>query len=950
MIKNLQLLVFFFVVSSFQTFLFAQDPFHFIYDDEKGLPSNEVYCIAQDKQGFIWFGCDAGLYRFDGTNFVAFNCKTQLSNSKTGIYFSSTGELYCFNFKHQLFVLRNNQLNEIKHPYVGITDLYGDKKGNIILDHVNGVSLYSIKTKKWSEIIKVFNKSTSKILQNPVTLDPHLFYHDYSLAIWNGQQYQSFISPFLKGISPTKELFHKNKLYVFSKEQSLMFLFKNGAFTELNSPNLNKALKNKKITQVRSLSDGNLWILTYQGAICYNTANQQVKTYFSYLPISDVLFDQDGNYWFTTLQYGIIQIPNLRYRIWNKEISNLNSDKITRIASSGNDLFFGSVNGVVYQFNLAKEKLSILQNKQKADIQSFDFFLPRNELIFNISNSLSTFSNGKLSDSPAPIPAIKTLLKFNEGELIGSSHGLFWKNQQNTILQLHDAWIRELKIDSLDKSVWIASSKGILHYKKKNNSWILDETFRASQLIKSITIDQQNHYIYAVSFKGELIQIDSNRHIKTRYTFQKNEQLQKIEFFNNTLFIASNFGLACYDLNLNSLQWLTRGNGLASNNVLDFVIVNKYVWLATGKGLQQIPLAQSYSMGKARLFINHFLIDKRVHPTMEFPRIKENESFRISLTTIYFKGNSHFQYAYSVNNKDWDYISGSVKSIPFDQLPIGKFNIRIKVVDENGETISTIKSIKGEIIPLFYNTWWFMSIGALIFVFITYILFKQQVKKNRLKAQRENELNLSKLTAIQSQMNPHFLFNSLNSIQDLVLKGDVENSYTYITKFANLVRKTLNYSEQEFISLDKEIELLKIYLTLEELRFKHQFTYEINTHSLPDGIKIPPLIIQPFVENALVHGLLHKSGEKHLQIDFYFTDLLECIIQDNGIGREQSKLINQRQRKDHESFASKAMKKRFELLEHLMEGDFGYDFEDIQKNDVLIGTKVKLRIPIQHEY
>ncbi len=939
------------VICVCHTALFGQYPFHYVYDDEKGLPSNEVYCMEQDPKGFIWIGCDAGLYRFDGAEFVAYECKTQLSNSKTGLFFSATGELYCHNFKDQIFVLKNNQLQEIKHPYSGISKFIPDLEGNILVKHLNGISLYSPKNHKWETLVRTIDESKSRVSSNRrLQLNHHLFVLEKSVVIWDGEKFNTYTTDFFQKNSPFRECYYNNLLFIFSQEKSKIYHFNKGTAREFPDSRLALALANKKVTHVRELADGSLWILTYTGAICYNASENTVKTYFPNYPLSDVLLDQNGNYWFSTLQSGIIQIPNLNYRVWNKDASVLRTEKISRINAYGDNIFFGGINGSVYHFSTRNESIRLIQEIRKADIQSFDFSPTEQRLSFNISNMIASYKNGVLTKKAAPVAAIKTIVQWNGDEVIGSSHGLFWKDKTHDAVKIHGAWIREIKIDASDTSLWIASGNGILHFKWKNNRPVLDRTFRFNELIKSIDIDPENHRVFAASFKGEILQIHAGNQLKVLCRFHRNELVQRIRYHKNAVYAATNYGLAHYQLETKKIQWINSDNGLASNNLMDFIIHRGNIWMATGNGLQQIPLPLNHYSGKAELLVNYFLIDKLKRAPAKSIRIKENSTFKVHLTTIYFKGNRDFQYAYSINNEEWEYISGAVKAIPFDRIPVGHFTIRLKVVDSNKENLSPVKIIQGQLIPLFYNTWWFMTFIALIFLLVTYLIFKRQVKKSRQKAERENELNLSKLTAIQSQMNPHFLFNSLNSIQDLVLKGDVENSYTYITKFANLVRKTLNYSEQEFISLDKEIELLRIYLTLEELRFKQQFTYAIEIHELPDGIKIPPLIIQPFVENALVHGLLHKEGDKHLQIDFYFTDLLECIITDNGIGREKSKLINERQRKDHESFAGKAMKRRFELLKHLMEGDFGYRFENVTENDQVVGTKVILRIPVQHEF
>jgi LytS/YehU family sensor histidine kinase len=197
-------------------------------------------------------------------------------------------------------------------------------------------------------------------------------------------------------------------------------------------------------------------------------------------------------------------------------------------------------------------------------------------------------------------------------------------------------------------------------------------------------------------------------------------------------------------------------------------------------------------------------------------------------------------------------------------------------------------------------------------------------------------------------MNPHFIFNAINSIQDLILKGDIDNSYNYIIKFSKLVRQTLNFSGKEFIDIEDEIELLETYLELEKLRFKADFEYSINCEF--DGVKVPPMLVQPFVENAIKHGLLHKKGLKKLSIVFIKTDILKCIVTDNGIGREKSQEIKVRQQKNHQSFSVNATKDRFKIMQSHYQQDLGLLFEDINLNGKPTGTKVIINIPFIQKY
>ena len=163
------------------------------------------------------------------------------------------------------------------------------------------------------------------------------------------------------------------------------------------------------------------------------------------------------------------------------------------------------------------------------------------------------------------------------------------------------------------------------------------------------------------------------------------------------------------------------------------------------------------------------------------------------------------------------------------------------------------------------------------------------------------------------------------------------------------MRRTLNYSDKEFIDFSEEIKLIELYLTLEQLRFKEDFEFTINTDGIED-VMMPPMLIQPFIENALVHGLLHRNGPKRIHLDFELKDVLICTITDNGVGRERAKAIKERQRSEHESFSVNAIRTRFELLERYYDGKLGFEYEDLMENGQAAGTRVRLRIPVKRKF
>ena len=202
-------------------------------------------------------------------------------------------------------------------------------------------------------------------------------------------------------------------------------------------------------------------------------------------------------------------------------------------------------------------------------------------------------------------------------------------------------------------------------------------------------------------------------------------------------------------------------------------------------------------------------------------------------------------------------------------------------------------------------------------------------------------------------MNPHFLFNALNSIQDLILLKDIRSSNEYLGKFAELMRKTLEASGKDYISISEELALLRHYLELEKLRFGDDFHFELITEGQLnlETDTIPPLLIQPYVENGIKHGLLHKKGEKRLVVRFSkFENQLIVDIIDNGIGRKRAHDIKQRRADKHLSFSTEQNDRRIELINETSVNQITLKIEDLFEGDDPMGTRASLHFSVQKEY
>ena len=254
------------------------------------------------------------------------------------------------------------------------------------------------------------------------------------------------------------------------------------------------------------------------------------------------------------------------------------------------------------------------------------------------------------------------------------------------------------------------------------------------------------------------------------------------------------------------------------------------------------------------------------------------------------------------------------------------------------------------------------AIAALILALILFVFYRFKSKKkeellsvqlqeteNRL--QLEQQTRVSELKALQAQMNPHFVFNALNSIQDLILLQDIRNSNKYLGKFSDLIRRVLGTSSKGSISITEEIEMLKLYAELEQLRFGEQlkinFVNEVS-ETISDDFSLPPMFIQPYIENALKHGLFNKEGAKNLEVHFYIKDEhIVCKIEDNGVGRIKAQKLKDTNNNAHLGFATDANLERIELLNKGKERKITVIIEDKNDQDKASGTSVFINFPFE---
>ncbi|MEO7264249.1 MAG: two-component regulator propeller domain-containing protein [Ferruginibacter sp.] len=295
----------------------------------------------------------------------------------------------------------------------------------------------------------------------------------------------------------------------------------------------------------------------------------------------------------------------------------------------------------------------------------------------------------------------------------------------------------------------------------------------------------------------------------------------------------------------------------------------------------------------------------------------EQNFITIEFALLNFSNFQQNKYYYQLSNVNKDWVTAGAKPFAsYTNLQPGEYTFSVKADSGNG--ITETNSFKFIITPPFWKTWWFNTLLILIAVAFVYWLMKKRIYAIRHEAEMKQKIAETEMMALRAQMNPHFIFNCLNSIDNLIQNNEKEKATLYLSKFAKLIRSILETSKNNLVACWKDMETLKLYLELEELRWDKKISYSINmTEEITNGdYKVPPLVIQPFVENAIHHGLLNNiSSNRKLQIDVsVFNNHIMYSITDNGVGRAKAALYKQLNKPAYESLGMQITTARINLF------------------------------------
>jgi hypothetical protein len=974
--------------------LFSQDPFYKHYNVDNGLPSNEVYHAIQDSKGYIWFATDNGVSRYNGYEFKNYSEKEGLAgNVIFYMYEDYKQRIWFVSYSKQLSYFENDSIYHYKYNYLIDNNLRND---NIFLT----TSFYVDSTEKvwfgtYSQGIFCIDKNGiiandydslkiqirqigNQTLTGTNSFSMRLYFESYKNADMPKLGIVYYNDSIKKNISFDEEVVFAPHWYSMLLQEDQILLSSGKELILIKDSILSRKTFDFVIPWVGKDRNSDFWLSKVNGGVSQykkcNLNNEPIN-YLNEKSVLSVFVDKDKAVWITTRDgvyyYSSIYIKHIGSKdMPNKKVSSLergNKNDIWWI-ESGSDISC-MANGHINTFNSKKCKDSYLQGlnyypdkdrmlffgnlifgyieKGKYNKLTDFKYVHRTDTHKTISCRQSVQINDTLSWYVHPLGQINILSKvlypqafgkrlYDEKHLcikqiehhavyLGTLKGL-WKSKQGTeeFLGLDNSLLKnridEVELDE-EGNLWIASKGiGVIFHNQDTTYLISMDNGLSSNAVSSLSID--DNIVWAGAMNG-LNKIYVEDKSKAKYTIEN----------------------------------LYKYHGLASNVVNDVLVVDDTVFVGTDNGFcyfnkKDIVL----NTNEVPVYFTNISISERDTLVQDLYSLQHSQNtINIEFIGLNYRIPGEIKYKYRMLGVEEKWIETTGQMARYPLLQPGKYQFELLAMNENGKWNKEAIAIEFIIAKPYWQTWWFYSllifIPLLIVSSILFLFYEMRLKESKKRNHLRNNLNKLKQEALAQQMNPHFIFNTLSSIQYYINENDKDASNKYLTKFSRLMRMTLNNTYQKDISLQEEIDALEIYIELEQLRFDGSFRYSINQIDdiNPSQYRVPALLLQPFVENAIWHGIMHKEGKSgEIQITVAKReDYLLCKIKDNGIGREKSAEINRQKKKTHKSLGVKITESRLKLINLYFGGKLQINYKDLKdRNGNAKGTEVCIHLPI----
>ena len=959
----------------------AQNPYIRHYTAIDGLPTNTIYQIYQDSQKFIWFTSDAGVVKFDGSNFTSYRKKDGLSsNDVVRIKEDATGRIWLFNYNASVNYIQNNIVyNETNAPFLRLL-----KGRGFILDFYTDTN-HTIHFYNWQR--EIFSLDTNNVVfkellfNNTDKLPPSdresegikiLYLTKNTLNEWiiwssigvyrqhkNNEIGLSIIDPELRAITVFPS--GSNTFYVRTLKNDLIRVSGNFIKEKLFLP-----FDLVKIKTILEDSDGYVWIAAYDEGV-YCLKNNSVIRHFNIKNALGLLQDHEKNIWVSTQSDGIYEINHDLLKQNHFDRTNFNSYGVNKLCDApGLGIWCTNTKSAFLLKNEVFYSLEVPKVIQPVNIVYV--FNDHTLLLGSISQLLCTFENptinkatGQVGFSSRKVHSVFTKKVINDRT--GNIAAMFDQNKIKFTSRFNPEINLEYKqINERINNAYFNSNNDFVINAKQNYLYKNEKLEPYSVLSRfdgTIILDHLflNDSAELFNIDGDsLFLLKNNMFYNLTNAFESpvDKQINKMLFEGTTLYLAT---LRDIYVCRNPLIAITGSTvnieplNISFNNINDIIIVKDTLYIATDDGLTII--AES-SIGKniplpPIPYLRSITVNDNVYSLSgQELKLTGKNNIKLSFGCISYSS-SPLIYSYKLEGSEnsWTTGTGNGINLVYQNLPKGNYIFKLRVRKSNSgwsEPLELPITIKPTLTqhPAFW-AFTVLLLSGLIFLIVSMIRI-QKMKR----VEVDHQLIVMEQKALQSMMNPHFIFNSLGSIQNYLLKNKGSEAVIYLSQFARLIRQNLNAINTPMIILEEEIDRLRNYIDLEKKRLDNKFEYsiEIDPKFEEEGVFIPGMIIQPVAENAIWHGIatLEKKGFIKISFQAYKPKSLKIIIEDNGIGMKKSSEYAAKG-SHHQRLGMQIIEKRLILLNKKYNTETGINYSECDSSFPNPGTRVELVLP-----
>jgi ligand-binding sensor domain-containing protein/two-component sensor histidine kinase len=956
----------------------AQKPIFLNYGVKEGLPSQEVYKVLQDGEKYLWFATEHGVSRYDGTSFVNFSTQEGLpDNVVIELYRDPKGRIWFIPISGPPCYYYKGSIHQVKIAPEHRTEMFPsvtvDSTGKILMGAHGGLF--------------ISDAADSMIFHPRQTIGGHSRFVgvDRNNVVWmrsvtcfakSGNYYNTldFVEKF-RDNTFFQNIFNY-KSYELLRET---YDIENGKIKVINGGNdrllqyISGYLGSSSVIFLKKDRRGNIWAGTHgNGLYCFEGRLPAIRVR-SFLPksgVSSMEEDFEGNLWFTTIGEGVFRCPSLDFNTVNVS-DGMIDNKIWSIArDSRGSVWMGGSNATVQVmsgksiriYNLGQSLISRKRIVCLMPGRDGSMYVGTDDFAFLYRNgAFKKLAPLVTREMKTDFYSVKCMASFREGLAIGTNGTIYWLGPDSTVNIGQKAGMGYFRVYSVQPDheghLLAGTNKGLYRFDRA--------TYRATQLhgarVSSIVLLANGTQVYSTLTDGLIFNGKSSFSIDSKNGLPGNICKKLVKENDSTLWVITNTGISRIDLLSRDrkrfrISSFDDTEGLASNEVSDLFIDRDTVWVATNRGLTYFD-KKTASLRKSPppIYITSVRVNNTSISPDSSPVLRYNQNnLKFDFIGISYRSSGKILYRYKLEGFDSAWIYSKYATARYTALPPSRYRF-IVYARNSDETWSYVPSLFTFTIQrAFWQTWWFYLLVAAGAAVLIYGIFTIRVRAIQHKEQEKTKLNRKiadmELKALRSQMNPHFTFNSLNAIQHYIIRNDKEAAHRYLSKFAKLMRTILEHSKLSSISVEEEVKALYLYLELEALRFEKQFDFHIQVDPSVDEQNdfIPSMLIQPYVENAVWHGLMHKEEKGGLSITMSKKDhTIHCVITDNGIGRKKAQEIRAQRSSSHRSVGMDITGERLDILNHVYSSNVTVNVTDLEDgNGQAGGTRVEIQIPL----